>query len=297
MLSYGLVLTALALTQGPSLLLASLLALLFFQVFAYFVVSFYLSEKRKVQLLHIAQEFRRDCSETSHAGSETSRLLGQNLEALSHQLHGLEFRFGLGRGLKNKLGELLERMIAWWSGEDIRSVREWLLLSAAGCHVQRIRLDPLCGEAHASLGSTCVYLADLWMSSKVRQPEEEVSSAAQFAAQRAQLFLQVALEEFVLLLESTEPTPELYQQLAACYQRLDNREKQAESYGRVLALDPERADVRLHLGQLHFALGQQRKGLEIYAHFKERGDDRATDLLQHYGAQRILALSTGLHCP
>ncbi len=284
----------LCLFQGPSNFLAIALALFFFEIFAYAVLSFYLSEKRKFQLLSVGRSYWGVCSEHCQNLATPPLAIGQHLEALSHQLHDLEFRHFPKRETWSWALGALEKLGTWWHAEDVRALREWLLLAAVECYVQHIRLEPLALLSHTHLANTSIFLADLWLKPDDRLGEDFPLPIAQSSDERARVFLQVALEEFILLTESSPPTPELYQQIAACYQRLDDREKQAESYQAVLELDASREDIRLQLGQLYFALGQQRKGLEIYAHFKDLGDSRASSLLQHYGAQRVFSLKSTL---
>lgn len=284
----------LCLFHAPSNFLAIALALFFFEVFAYAVLSFYLGEKRKFQLLHLGRKYHSGCCDRCREAAHPPLATGEQLEALSHQLHGLEFRHFPRSGRWYKALGSLERLGAWWHAEDVRALREWLLLAAVECYVQHIRIEPLALMSHTRLATTCIYLADLWLKPVEGHNENSSLEDASLDGDRARVFLQVALEEFILLTESSSPTPELYQQIAACYQRLDEREKQAESYERVLELDSTREDIRLQLGQLYFALGYQRKGLEIYAYFKDLGDERAQPLLQHYGAQRVFSLKSML---
>ena len=266
---------------GPTNFLALALALLFFEVFTYATITLYLAERRKVQLLLIGQHYRDRC--LSH--QLDLQQLGQHLEALSHQLHDVEYRL-FERWNQRWAAARLGQISARWFGEDVRSLREWILLAAVDCYVKLVRVDPLAHSPHDLLANVCIYLADLWL-----KPLDEGGTARGADSARNQMYLHLALEELKLIEDSGTRSPELYQQMAACYHRLDERERQVESYEAALKLDPKRDELRYQLGQLQFDMGHQRKGLEIYAHFRKKGDERAAQLLEHYGAQRLLALN------
>lgn len=282
------VLFSLAFFWPPSLLLAGGLSLFFFELLAYAILSFNLVEQRKAQLVEIGQSFRDQIDQLYRSFPDHAAKSGSQMQDLAHQLHDVHWRLIPQWNRGGYLRDLAMRLSAWWHAVDTRALREWLLLNSAEYQMKGVRTSPLDIDSHAQLAMICIDLADLWIP---RDPKGEECLAK---AARVSMFLQVALEELIILSEIAPPTPELYQKMASCHCRLGDKEKQAENFQLALALDPERIDLRLQLGQLYFALGQQRKGLQVVAHLKERGDQRGEDLLQHYGAQRVFSLDTQL---
>lgn len=279
---------ALAFFWPPSLILAGGLSLFFFELFAYAILSFYLVEKRKAQLLALGRGFRDQIDQSESESDDRAGRAGRHLQDLAHQLRDAHWRLISPWSGFGKLGDLAMRFPAWWHAEDTKAMREWLLLAAADCQMKRVRKSPLDIDSHSQLAMICIDLADLWIEPTAKGEKSAIASS------KRDIFLQVALEELIILSEIDTPTPELYQKMASCYCRLGDKERQAENFQLALDLAPERIDLRLQLGQLYFALGYQRKGLQVVAHLKERGDERAEDLLQYYGAQRVFSLDSTL---
>lgn len=282
----GSTLFSLAFFYPPSLLMAGGLSLFFFELFAYAILSFYLVEKKKAQLIEIGRAYLYRISQNNEGDKSTAEI-GRRLQDLSHQFHDVHWCL-IKEGKLPALRRLASGLPAWWLNGDVRAMREWLLLAAADCQIKGVCKSPLDLDPHAQLAMTCIDLADLSIEPK------ETGNGQEPLADNVKMFLQVALEEFMILTEIGMPTPELYQKMASCHCRLGDREKQAENFQRAIKLDPERSDLRFQLGKLYFALGQQRKGLEVAAYFKEKSDARADALLQHYGAQRVFSLDSTL---
>lgn len=261
------------------------LGILFFTGFSYFVLLFYFQGKKPEQLLALKENYLTVCK--SSLGSKPTQTeyhlsLTRSIYDFVNALQNQELHYyPLPKSFKT-LAPLLQKLSVWTHWKEVHQMKEMLLLDAINEHLQLIKSHPIDLEAHGSLATAYVMLANLykapegvWVSPAYASPEMK---------QKYKVCMQRALEEFIILCHFSPENSWVHLQLASTYYALEQPDKAIKEYETLHTLLPQDRSILLQLGILYFQQGLCAQGLKIYEELLPLDPVSSAQLIDHYDA-------------
>lgn len=253
--------------------------------FTYILLMLYFRVKKPEQLADLRDHFIASCQKECAYKEEhvpSHRLLAKHLEGLASQLDGVENQ------MQSRMPRFLYPLrwcIAPWSRWryhcDGIVFRTLLLLSAIEEHIKRIKLIPTSMPVHASLAFSYRMLAMLY--------RDQIPFPLPFFSNNeghhfTDRFLRRAIEEYKILEVYAPSEPWVLQQLAQCYQEMDDGEQEIHYLEKALRLIADDPENLFRLGTLYFQKGYPARGLEVYKTLKRLNYGKSERLLAFYAS-------------
>jgi tetratricopeptide (TPR) repeat protein len=91
-----------------------------------------------------------------------------------------------------------------------------------------------------------------------------------------------AIEEYKIILASTEQAPWVLAQLATCYHELELYDKEIETFEKILEISSSQEEVMTRLSYLYFQEGKNAQGFKLYKLIKETNPPKAEEIFSYY---------------
>lgn len=257
-------------------------------LFVYFTMRLYMRLKRPLLYKNIQQHYVYLCHELVDADPlEAEHLLqvAQLCLQCAEQLEGREYSYYRLPRFCARLSPYQEMWSLWWHLQDVAFMRELLMLAAIELHLEWVRKEPTCIEAHTALANQYIALSSLY-SSTLQQHEGTLLSSLlrEEYSQKFRSAVTQAMQEFHVLCHYAPDDPWVHMQLACCYKDLQNPKAEMQEHIKVLKFIPDDQNTLLRLATLCFTQGQTAQGLQFYEHLCALHDPRAQSLLGLYGS-------------
>lgn len=271
-----------------SFLMPITIGIIFLSIFSFLVLLFYFQAKRPLLLENIKEKFIFSCRKATSLPSKTAEhhlsiagaalKLVAMLDEFAYKLYKLPAWLSFFKNRAAKWGKILHE-------NDLYKMKESLLLSAIGEHLEQIQVTPTDLEIHASLANSYVNLAKLYMEKNKNSFWLLFNSSIKNSFQKKfEIAAQYAIEEYKILVHFAPSDPWVHAQLASAYKSLKHHREEAQELLTLTKLSPNDNEVFYRLGVIYFETGQNAKGLKIYEKLKNEGDKKAETLISFYGS-------------
>lgn len=274
-----------------SLLLALMLAVVFFTCFAYFTLRLYFQTKKPEQLNEIKDRYIAACKgliNYQESSPEHHIALASACCKLANRLHGREYSYYAIPSWLSVIAPFMEKFSCWCHWQDLHLMKELLLQTSVDEHLKLIKCQPINLEAHAALANAYVMLSGLYIDPRKmeRYDEERWIPSEKYDAVCEKKFrasAECAIEEFKILNEYAPDDPWVHSQLAYSYHDLQMPLEEIKEYETIYKLNPDDKDNLYKLGVLYFQQGLNAKGLRVYEELKKSQYQKIDGLIKHYG--------------
>lgn len=262
------VFTGLMSTMPKSIWVGLTLATMVLTGFTYFVLLFYYQTKKPEQMEDLRERFVRGLRENLPAELDHTESLLSVAQACHRCAEAIEENFeGLDKlplSLQTALGRLSHRL----QKDDVMHMKVLLLKMSIHYHIQLIKHEPSDIEAHSSLATAYLALAKL--------------------SENKERLIARAIQEYLIIQSFTVNDPWVYAQLASCYHKLEQRDKEAKAYETILDICPHDKEIMFRLGLLYFEMDETAKGLKLYENLRALNFSKSEELINYYGGEETL---------
>lgn len=276
---------------AQSLMLALMLAIVFFSCFAYFTLRLYFQTKKPEQLKEIKERYIAACKgiiNYQESSPEHHIALANACCKLANRLHGREYSYYAAFAWLSFIAPSVEKFSCWCHWEDLHYMKELLLQASVDEHLKLIKCQPVNLEAHAALANAYVMLSGLYIDPRKIErydeerwiPSEKYNEAFE---KKFRAIAECAIEEFKILNEYAPDDPWVHSQLAYSYHDLQMPLEEIREYEIIYKLNPDDKDNLYKLGVLYFQQGLNAKGLRVYEELKKSQYHKLESLIKQYG--------------
>jgi len=262
---------------------------LFLTLFCYVVFTIFL-QTQSVAAFYALKEtfFDKVCTLTNYleGQAESHILMGSCFAKLAEHIEAKEcelYQHALGLSFLKLLPEKACFLLHW---KKIYQFKEIALEASVSENIKFVKCFATSFEAHSSLANSYVMLSNLHGKILLHSSEQsklrdkyllEVKEKFQKAAS-------LAVEEFKILKDFEPNNPWIHEQLALSFHDLENPAEEISCYEIILKLKPKDIDTLFKLGTLYFKLGQNARGLQVFADLKKLNTNKAEALIKNYGS-------------
>lgn len=251
-----------------SIWLGSTLATMVLTGFTYFVLLFYYQTKKPEQMIDLREAFIRGLRENLPAELDQTESLLSLAQACRRGALEIDENFSGLDKLPLSLRTAIKRLSHRLQKDDVREMKELLLKVSIHYHIQLIKHEPSDIEAHSSLAKSYLSLGAL--------------------NEKGERLVLRAIQEYKIIQSYAPNDPWVYAQLATCYKKLGDREKQAKAYETILRLCPRDKEIMFCLGLLYFEMDETAKGLRLYGMLRDLNFSKSEELINYYGGEETL---------
>ncbi|MCH9614618.1 MAG: hypothetical protein SP1CHLAM54_14190 [Chlamydiia bacterium] len=255
-------------TAPKSIWLGLTLATMVLTGFTYFVLLFYYQTKKPEQMIDLQEGFIRGLRENLPAELDQTESLLSVAQACHRGALEIDENFSGLDKLPLSLRTAIKRLSHRLQKEDVRQMKRLLLKMSIHYHIQLIKHEPSDIEAHSSLAKSYLVLGRL--------------------IENGDRLVLRAIQEYLIIQSYAPNDPWVFAQLATCYQKLGEREKQAAAYETILRLCPRDKEIMFRLGMLYFEMDETAKGLRLYGMLRELNFSKSEELINYYGGEETL---------
>ncbi|MBA3815200.1 MAG: hypothetical protein H0X29_01510 [Parachlamydiaceae bacterium] len=278
-----------------SLLLALMLATVFFTCFAYFTLRLYFQTKKPEQIKEIKERYVTACKgliNYEDTSPEHQIALASACCKLANRLHGREYSYYAPPFWLSVIAPTMEKFSCWLHWQDLHLMKELLLEACVNEHLNLIKCQPINLEAHAALANAYVMLSGLYIDPRKigRYDDEHWIPAEKYdevCEKKFRTIAECAIEEFKILNEYAPDDPWVHSQLAYSYHDLQMPLEEIKEYEMIYKLNPDDKDNLYKLGILYFQQGLNAKGLRVYEELKKAQYQKIDGLIKEYGKKQM----------
>lgn len=259
-------------------------------LFTYLVLIFYFQTKKPEQLRQLKDWYLSVCKKSlpheSLSETEFHLFLAQALHLFSSLFQPKELPTYLSSIPIPSLKRLIKKCSHLWAWQDFQKMKELLILDCIFQHLCLLKHEPTNLEVHASLGNSYLTLASIYkLMNKDIFLKDMMLILEDFEEELLKKFktcILKAIEEYKIILASSEHDPWVLAQLATCYHELEMYEKEIETFERILEISSSQEEVMTRLSYLYFQEGKNAQGFKLYQLIKETNPYKAEEIFSYY---------------